>query len=82
MNALTEEAFRELLDETLEKESADVSDVWGDYREIRLIAEAPKEKEEARGFLRLFHITWTVALLVFLLTALVVGGIQIFRWMS
>ncbi len=74
--------FRALLDETLEKKSADLSDVWDDFHELRLVDEAPKEKEESRGILRLFHITWAVALLLFVLAALVVGAIQIFRWMA
>jgi hypothetical protein len=72
--------FRELIDETLEKKEADISDLWDDFLLLRLVENAPPASKEKHIFKRFLEMAWIILFMLFVIASLLVGTMRILRW--
>lgn len=73
--------LRSVLDEAIEKGTANPSDIWSDILEIRRVDRVPKEKREPRGAAHSIGISLAIVVVLFAFISLVVGAAQIFKWL-
>ena len=73
--------LRVAIDEVLEKKEVDISDFWDDYRKLRLVDAAPSEEKTKMSVWDRLQLCAAIGTMLFIVAALIVGTIQIFRWM-
>jgi hypothetical protein len=73
--------LRVAIDEVLEKKEVDISEFWDDYSKLRLVDAAPSEEKTKMSVWDRLQLCGAILTMLFLVASLIVGMIQIFRWM-